>query len=254
MSEYKAVSSRLSFRGEKSSSRSLHLILWRIGWVFATSVEDLVGPIFIIFNNETLACLQSSDNDSSITVHNISPTEQLSTVEPDEVNCVFVGARVVGSNERITLKTYKNKYISTDKFGVITAEHEAIGPQEEWLPIVRDDGIAFQSIYDKFLSIDEIAGGGYKIRADVETIGFCETFRVKCQARFRKKQKVTKKEDRAVSEVEVEQIKKYQTWGGGRIRTSEEDVNKLRRAKKEGKFSEALLDRREKVKADRYCK
>ena len=60
----------------------------------------------------------------------------------------------------------------------------------------EEGGIAFQNHYGKFLSVDEVAaetgkgtGGGIQIRADSETIGFCEIFRAKIQARFRKKAK-----------------------------------------------------------------
>ena len=107
--------------------------------------------------------------------------------------------------------------MASDKFGVITADREAIGPQEEWIPIFKEDGIALQSCYDKFLSADEIAGeeegegggggtGKYKLRADVETIGFCETWKIKCQARLRKKQKITQKETKSISKFEVDQM------------------------------------------------
>nr|CAG8484357.1 11886_t:CDS:2 [Entrophospora candida] len=241
------------------------------GWVLAESKEDLMGPLFFIFNSEPLSCLHCFENDHSIGVKAIPPkNNNLANCEPEEVNAVFVGASIVGSSSdhRITLKTYDGKYLASDKFGVITADREAIGPQEEWIPIIRDDGIALQSYYDKFLSVDEIAadeegggGGGnssgsgrYKLRADVETIGFCETWKVKCQARLRKKQKITQKETKSISEFEVDQIKKYQAWGGGKVNKTHEDVTELKKAKKEGKFAEALLDRRAKVKADRYCK
>lgn len=48
--------------------------------------------------------------------------------------------------------------------------------------------------------------------------------------------------------------RKYQSWGGGKILPSKEDRQKLRKAKEEGRLAETLLDRREKMKADRYCK
>lgn len=33
--------------------------------------------------------------------------------------------------------------------------------------------------------------------------------------------------------------KKYQTWGGGRVKTSKEEISELKKAKKEGTFAEA---------------
>lgn len=48
--------------------------------------------------------------------------------------------------------------------------------------------------------------------------------------------------------------KKYQSWGGGKLYESSEDRRELKKAKAEGRLAETLLDRREKMKADRYCK
>ncbi|CAG8471351.1 12677_t:CDS:2, partial [Racocetra persica] len=260
MSEYKVASTgKLSFKGDKSSKKkkkrkaeeSIEEEGSQEGWVPVATQEDLVGPLFFIFNGEPLSCLFCSEKDHSIGVRPL-PDKNLQTCDPEEVSFVFVGSKIAGSTDCISLKTFDGKYLASDKFGAITAEREAIGPQEEWRPIMRSDGIALQNYYDKFLSVDEIADGGYKLRADVETIGFCETLHVKCQARFRKKSKSTKKESKPISEYEIEQIKKYQTWGGGRIKTTKDDISELKKAKKEGSFSEALLDRREKVKADRY--
>ncbi|KAG9300691.1 hypothetical protein G9A89_023489 [Geosiphon pyriformis] len=259
MSEYKVTSKgKLSFKGDKISKKkkkrkaeeSFEEEGDQEGWVFANSVEDLIGPICLIFNNEPLCCLHLSEKDHSINIAPL-PNQQLSSCEPESVYSVFIGARIVGNLEHISLKTCDGKYLSSDKFGIITADTEAIGPQEEWTPVIRGDGIAFQNSYDCFLSVDEIADGGYKLRADVETIGFCETWRVKCQARFRKKKKNALTEDKPVHNFEIETVKKYQTWGGGRIKTTKEDLTELKKAKKQGNLNEALLDRREKVKADR---
>ena len=153
-----------------------------------------------------MSCLYCSEKDHSIGVQPLPPGIQLSTFEPEDIASVFIGSRIVGSTDRISLKTFDEKYLSSDKFGVITAEREAIGPQEEWTPIIKSEGIALQNTYEKFLSVDEIADGGYNLRADVETIGFCETWKIKCQARFRKKVKSTKKETKPISEYEIEQM------------------------------------------------
>lgn len=48
--------------------------------------------------------------------------------------------------------------------------------------------------------------------------------------------------------------KKFQSWGAGRLKVTNEDLRDLKLAKKSGTLAEAMLDRREKLKADRYCK
>jgi protein FRG1 len=46
--------------------------------------------------------------------------------------------------------------------------------------------------------------------------------------------------------------KKFQS--GPNVKVSSEKRGVLKQAKQDGKLHEALLDRREKMKADRYCK
>ncbi len=48
--------------------------------------------------------------------------------------------------------------------------------------------------------------------------------------------------------------RKYQSWVDGKLRTSASDLREIKRAKDAGVLSEALLDRRVKLKSDRYCK
>jgi len=48
--------------------------------------------------------------------------------------------------------------------------------------------------------------------------------------------------------------KRYQSWGNGRLVMPNQDLHDLRKAKKSGKMHEAMLDRREKLKSDSYCK
>ena len=53
---------------------------------------------------------------------------------------------------------------------------------------------------------------------------------------------------------ELSYVKKFQSFQDRRLRISSEAVRDLKKAKKEGNIREKLLDRREKMKADRYCK
>ena len=46
--------------------------------------------------------------------------------------------------------------------------------------------VAFQNIYEKYLSIDETAGGVLQLRADSDTVGLIERFCVKIQEKYKK--------------------------------------------------------------------
>ncbi|KAF9130059.1 hypothetical protein BG015_004062 [Linnemannia schmuckeri] len=290
--EYNVKKKKLSFKGETKTKKkkrkaeddgedSKETNDNAEGWVAVRALTDLGGPLFLTFASDPPSCL-TVDDKSKVSMSTLQPPSQDSddedsrgkpaggpvsfdTAEPTAVHQVLV-ATMIPDSDRLTLKAYNGKYLSSDKFGIVTAHTEAIGMQEEWTAIIKADeeegGIAFQNHYGKFLSVDEVAtetgkgsGGGIQIRADSETIGFCEIFRAKIQARFRKKAKKASGEVKIVTkDYEFDQSRKFQTWNHGRVIVSNESVKELNKAKKEGRFSEALLDRREKLKSDRYCK
>lgn len=57
-----------------------------------------------------------------------------------------------------------------------------------------------------------------------------------------------------LSQVEENFVRKFQKFQNKKLKICSEDKNGLKKAKDEGNFHEALLDRRSKMKADRYCK
>lgn len=58
----------------------------------------------------------------------------------------------------------------------------------------------------------------------------------------------------SLKDVELNYVKKFQKFEDKRIRLCTEDLEAVEKAKEEGKLHESLLDRRSKMKADRYCK
>ncbi|KAG0021226.1 hypothetical protein BGZ82_011392 [Podila clonocystis] len=276
--EYKVNKSKLSFKGESKTKKKKRKAENPVeeedsnagadGWVHVKALSDLGGPIFLTFSSGPPTSL-SIDDKSKVVMRPIesdssssSSAPSLDQAEPTVVQQVFV-ATVIPDSDRMTLKASNGRYLSSDKFGIVSADTEAIGMQEEWTAILKPEengGIALQSHYGKFLSVDEVAAErpgsslGFQIRADSEVIGFCELFQAKIQAKYRKKAKKTKEVQIATKDYEFEQSRKFQTWNHGRVVVSDKDIRELDKAKKQGRFSEALLDRREKVKSDRYCK
>lgn len=113
---------------------------------------------------------------------------------PTDVSQVWVVTRVAGS-PTVNLRTGvasttgsgETKFLSCDEHGLVSAFREARGPQEEWTPIVFPDGmIAFQNVYEKYLSVDEVAGGAMALRGDSDEVGFNERFWVKIQNKYKK--------------------------------------------------------------------
>ena len=69
-----------------------------------------------------------------------------------------------------------------------------------------------------------------------------------------KKEIIPTEEVGKVGDVELNYVKKFQKFQNHKIKISSEDRTVLVKAKKEGDLHEVLLDRRSKMKADRYCK
>ncbi|CCA68860.1 related to predicted actin-bundling protein-Laccaria bicolor [Serendipita indica DSM 11827] len=277
MSESKSM--KLKFKGEKSSKKH------RDGsgsgsrkrkredeedhqdtdWVRPQRPTEVLGPTFIYHASDPPVCIAFDATRSKIALPALARTDPetsetipLLAYEPKEVSHVWVVTHIAGT-ETINFRTPKGKFLSSDRVGLVSANREARGPQEEWTPQVLEDGtLAFQNVYGNYLGLDEVAGGGLALRADAETVGFQEKWWVKVQfghvkkatEEERKKQKITEGMTK-IDEAGTNRI--YQAWGAGRSVVSSEDTRALKKARKEGKLAEAMLDRRIKLKSDRFC-
>jgi protein FRG1 len=118
------------------------------GWVNAESLEDIsTGPLFITFTSSPPIAI-ASDPLGKVCASVLKSDDE--NLEPDDVRQVWIATRLVESS-KISLKTPTGRFLSCDKIGILSATKEAIGPQEEWEPVQRPDGWAFQNVYEKFL-------------------------------------------------------------------------------------------------------
>ncbi|KAK7054748.1 hypothetical protein VNI00_003211 [Paramarasmius palmivorus] len=301
MSDTKPRSSKLKFKGDKSSHKSKkrkrdHEDGEEIGpssskrkgkgkedttdpesWVLPETPEEIRGPTWIIhpsdpswisinFNSTTnRVVIASLDKDKGEDDDEQGEGQGTGLLDrtPTDVAQVWVTTRVAGSPTiNIRSGTGEGKFLSCDAHGIVSSDRDARGPQEEWTPVILPDGmVAFQNIYEKYLGIDEVAGGSIQLRGDSEEVGFNERFWVKVQYKYKKEANEEKKKSslkdsgmEGVTKIdETGTNKLYQAWGAGRSITSAEDKKELKRAKKEGRLAEALLDRRSKLKSDRFC-
>ncbi|PCH38177.1 hypothetical protein WOLCODRAFT_136082 [Wolfiporia cocos MD-104 SS10] len=236
-------------------------------WVLPENANEIRGPTFIMHPSDpSPICITYDSTRGRIVLHSVEKDkdgaqEPVSILErtPTEVSQVWVTTRVAGATTiNLRTGTGDGKFLSCDKHGLVSADREARGPQEEWTPVVFPDGmVAFQNVYEKYLAVDEVAGGTIALRGDSEEVGFAERFWVKIQSKFKREanEEERKKEgvmdDTTVDETTTNKL--YQAWGAGRSVISVEDKKELKRARKEGRLAEALLDRRAKLKSDRFC-
>lgn len=142
------------------------------------------------------------------------------------------------------------RYLSCDKYGVLTANATAMSPEESFLVIpVPDNPSAFslQTARDKFLGVDESSTSGPEIRGDAESITFNTTFRIRMQARFKPRLKASK-EDKAKEKISRKELKELI----GR-KLEDDEVKRLKKSRREGNFHETALDMKVKSSHDKYA-
>jgi protein FRG1 len=140
-------------------------------------------------------------------------------------------------------------YLASDKYGLLTATSPAVSPLESFLMIPlpsQPSFFAVQTSTENFLSVDDTAITP-TVRGDADEIAFSTSLRVRMQARFKPRLKVAKAEKAAakISRRELEEAV-------GR-RLEDEDVKRLKKARREGDYHEVLLDVKVKGKHDKFA-
>ncbi|KAL0577866.1 hypothetical protein V5O48_004102 [Marasmius crinis-equi] len=237
-------------------------------WVFPESPDQIRGPTFIIHPSDPVPLsINFNSTTNRVVLHSLDKDktedeEPPSLLErtPMDVAQVWVTTRVAGSPTiNIRSGTGEGKFLSCDAHGIVSSDRDARGPQEEWTPVIMPDRmVAFQNIYEKYLSVDEVAGGSLQLRGDSDEVGFGERFWVKVQYKYKKEanEEQKKKQEGMSGPPKIDEVGSnhlHQAWGAGRSIVSKDDKKELKRARKEGRLAEAMLDRRAKLKSDRFC-
>ncbi|KZT55106.1 hypothetical protein CALCODRAFT_499051 [Calocera cornea HHB12733] len=246
-------------------------------WVFPDVPEQILGPTFILSPASSLSATYCLAYDSTRGRLNLSAlAEDSPTDRPTEIPQVWVATRVAGTTS-VNLRTPDGKFLSCDKYGVVSADSEARGPQEEWVaervegpaPEVKEEEdedkpavapaeihFGFKSVHGGWIGLDELAGGKLGVRGDAEkpepwVVRVQKEWKFKAGEEERRRNEIDNPGKRRIDEVETNH--NFQAWGAGRSVTSHEDTRELKKARKDGMLSEAMLDRRAKLKSDRFC-
>lgn len=168
----------------------------------------------------------------------------------------------VGQDEARTSNTKPRhtRYLSCSKIGLLTATADAITPLESFNLIATADTpgtFQVQTLRDTFLSVHYPPSSSSssssskrapapEVRGDATEIAFDTTLRVRMQARFKPRLRQSK-EDKARERITRRELEQ----AAGR-RLDEDEVKRLKRARREGNYHEALLDIKVKSKHDKF--
>ncbi|SNX82264.1 uncharacterized protein MEPE_00970 [Melanopsichium pennsylvanicum] len=222
--------------------------------------EELKGAE-IVFSAE------SADADSS------------SSIIPQSVYQVWVATKVPGSVSpvRFTFKSAEGKFLGADRDGLLKASMEARGPQEEWILEPSGRGAwMLRSVHNRYLGLDIVAGGKTVVRADSEQNDSKSTFHIKVQWKHRHTarhssdpkalHRSTKPNDPTALQLDTrdqviaQELETFKSRAGSQYlpsnygsSLSKQERRALRKAEKQGRLAEEMLDRRSRLKSDKYA-
>lgn len=220
-------------------------------WVTADVPTDISGPILVVLPTEPATFLACDANGKVFTsqVENFVDNNP-STAEPHDVRHVWI-ANCVAGTETFSLKGHHGRYLGVDKYGILSASATAISPLESLLFIAAPDNpstFGIQTLRDTFLSIDESSKKGPEVRGDSDAINFNSTFRIRMQARFKPKLRASK-EEKALTKISRKEL---EVIIGRKL--DDDEVKKLKRARREGNFHETALNMKAKsMRHDKYA-
>ncbi|RHZ45523.1 uncharacterized protein CDV56_102151 [Aspergillus thermomutatus] len=242
------TSTRTSARTPAEETQHLEDSAEDQSWVSADTPSDIAGPVVLVLPSDPPTCIASDANGKVFA----SELENLiegdaATAEPHDVRQVWVATRVAGT-ESFSFKGHHGN-----------ASASAISHYESFLALPSTDipgTFALQTgggDKEAFVCVREASsstkasGRVIEVRGDASSLGFETTLRIRMQARFKPRIKASKetKAREKISRKELEGIV-------GR-RLEEDEVRRLKRARREGNFHEEVLDVRVKGKHDKFA-
>ncbi|XP_018028168.1 protein FRG1 homolog [Hyalella azteca] len=214
------------------------------GWWKVMAVHEIRGSIAIQMGDGPVYMRAMDDGLFALG----PPHDEGDGPHPEEV----LTALPTGDIRKVAFKSGYGKYVGVDSKGRLIGRAEAIGPREMFTPVYQDGKAALLCSTECFVGIDDEDN----IVATNTTAGPLEMISIRSNT-VRAKDKsdeMPAEEQGSLKDVEVNYVKKFQKFQDKKMRVNKDGYVELRDARDAGKLHETLLDRRAKMKADRYCK
>ncbi|XP_055543047.1 protein FRG1 homolog [Wyeomyia smithii] len=213
------------------------------GWWKVTKLAEITGSVAVQFGKR--AFIRALDN-GLFTLG--APHDEGDGPDPEEI---FTAVLI--NEEKVAFKSGYGKYLKVEKDGMVTGRSDAVSAVEQFEPVFEGNKMALLAANGCFISVDPEDDAVVAIKKKVGENEVCVVR--SCAVREQKSTKeVAVEEEGDLDQVEVNYVRKFQKFQDKKLRVNTEDKAALKQAKEEGALHEALLDRRSKMKADRYCK
>lgn len=243
-------------------------------WVTADNPTDLTGPIIFVLPTVPTPSALACDDIGAVFA---SPLENLiegdpATAEPHDVRQVWIATQIPGAKSGEVVVSYKGsngRYLGCDRRGFLRAEAVAVGVGEGFKVAVADSeedegkgrflvGTGARNEEDgemedgkqRYVYVEEPREGskkGWEVRGDGEGVKENSMLRIRMQARFKPRLKANK-EMRAKEKISRREL---ETAVGRRL--EDDEVKRLKRARRNGTYYEEVLDVRVKGKHDKFA-
>jgi protein FRG1 len=241
-------------------------------WVTAEDPSDLIGPIIFVLPTAPTPAALACDGAGAVFV---SPLENViegdpATAEPHDIRQVWIATQIPGAKSGEVIVSFKGsngRYLGCDRRGFLRAEAVAVGVGEGFRVDGADlegderkgrflvgtgggDNEKGEEQKQKYVCVEEPAENskkGWEIRGDGERVKENSMLRIRMQARFKPRLKANKemKAKEKISRKELE-------MAVGR-RLEDDEVKRLKRARRNGTYHEEVLDVRVKGKHDKFA-
>lgn len=220
-------------------------------WVSADAASDVAGPVMLVLSTAPPSGLSCDANGKVFAVDAENIVEgNPASAEPHDVRQVWVANRIVGT-ESFRFKGHHGRYLSCDAHGALSATTEAVSARESFVVVPGEEGgLRIRALEGGFICAKDPSsskpGARPEVRGDAEEGGEGTLVRIRMQARFKPRIKASK------AEKAREKISRKELESAAGRRLEEDEVKRLKRARKEGDYHEQLLGIKTKSKHDKY--
>lgn len=253
----------LSFKGEKKTKKRKAAVVEEVDrhndtqlddddtWVTADEPSDLSGPTLLVLPTSPPACL-ACDAAGDVFLSNLENIIEgnLGTAEPHDVRQVWIATKVPtgvgkeGEDKGDVLVSFKGshgRYLGCER-GSLRADAVAVGLCEGF-KVFRDTGFSLQGNGKGYICVKETTKG-WEVRGDGDEPS---TVEVRMQAKFKPRLKADK-------EIKArEKISRRELEAAVGRKLEDNEVKRLKRARKDGTYHEEILDVRVKGKHDKFA-